>query len=326
MTTIPGDFSTTAGLAKLTVPQLKGLCKERRIVGYSKLGKAALLQKLTLVTTPNDDASTTHNLQPVLPIQVTITAPEVPEPTGHPVCQPPRLNGVISLDTHSSQAKHKISSTIQAAQLKYQAADENYGTKRPRISSVVESAKKQKNFPVDAVSIHHADSSNTTTPPVTESSHLVVQVGHPPHCSSISSTIPTVTRHTQLVRKGSSTKHHSRSFKPLVLAKAPLLASTPVNSQRVTFNDHPVDESTCIFLGVIGLESAPLSTSSFANITLPPKLSDRKRVQRWAIILCALSNEDRQTCAFVSRAFRYAGRMILLLESLTGGTPYDIST
>lgn len=33
-------------LKKLTVPQLKALCKERRVVGYSKLGKPAIIQKL----------------------------------------------------------------------------------------------------------------------------------------------------------------------------------------------------------------------------------------------------------------------------------------
>jgi hypothetical protein len=37
-------------LSKLTVSQLKALCKERRIVGYSKLGKAALLRKLAELT------------------------------------------------------------------------------------------------------------------------------------------------------------------------------------------------------------------------------------------------------------------------------------
>ena len=33
-------------LSKLTVTQLRAICKERRIVGYSKLAKAALLRKL----------------------------------------------------------------------------------------------------------------------------------------------------------------------------------------------------------------------------------------------------------------------------------------
>ncbi|RPD77425.1 hypothetical protein L226DRAFT_544076 [Lentinus tigrinus ALCF2SS1-7] len=36
----------TPPLAKLTVPQLKALCKERKITGYSKLGRQALVQKL----------------------------------------------------------------------------------------------------------------------------------------------------------------------------------------------------------------------------------------------------------------------------------------
>src|SRR5262249_23434031 len=38
--------STTSDLSKLTVSQLKQLCKERRITGYSKLSKNALIQKL----------------------------------------------------------------------------------------------------------------------------------------------------------------------------------------------------------------------------------------------------------------------------------------
>ena len=41
-----GKASTTASLQNLTVPQLKALCKEQKITGYSKLGKAALIEKL----------------------------------------------------------------------------------------------------------------------------------------------------------------------------------------------------------------------------------------------------------------------------------------
>src|SRR5712671_2824787 len=38
--------SFPSDISKLNVSQLKALCKERRIVGYSKLAKAALLRKL----------------------------------------------------------------------------------------------------------------------------------------------------------------------------------------------------------------------------------------------------------------------------------------
>ena len=41
-----GKASTATSLQKLTVPQLKALCKEQKITGYSKLGKAALIEKL----------------------------------------------------------------------------------------------------------------------------------------------------------------------------------------------------------------------------------------------------------------------------------------
>ncbi|EED81043.1 predicted protein [Postia placenta Mad-698-R] len=43
-----------------------------------------------------------------------------------------------------------------------------------------------------------------------------------------------------------------------------------------------------------------------ASITLPPSLSQRKRVHRWAVILSGLSNKEREQCVLVSRMFRYA--------------------
>ncbi|OAX32101.1 hypothetical protein K503DRAFT_805510 [Rhizopogon vinicolor AM-OR11-026] len=146
-----------------------------------------------------------------------------------------------------------------------------------------------------------------------ESSRLAV--GRIPHRSSVSSTIPVMTKHTQLVQKGSSSKRRGR-FKPLVLTETLAVANTPCNSRSITSDDHPVDEIACIFSGVFSLEAVLLPTPSFVNITLPPKLSDIKQVQRWAIILCAIPDEDSQTCALVSRAFRYAGRIVLVLGRL----------
>ena len=44
----PPSVSVLGGqdLTKLTVPQLKALCKEQKLTGYSKLGKPALVEKL----------------------------------------------------------------------------------------------------------------------------------------------------------------------------------------------------------------------------------------------------------------------------------------
>lgn len=53
-------------------------------------------------------------------------------------------------------------------------------------------------------------------------------------------------------------------------------------------------------------------------ITLPPSLTQRKRVQHWAIIFSGLTDAERRCCVLVSRTFRYAGNYnILSLSSIT---------
>ncbi|KAG1742362.1 uncharacterized protein EDB91DRAFT_1336139, partial [Suillus paluster] len=348
--------SSLAGdLAKLTVPQLKALCKECRIVGYSKLGKAALLQKLT--------DNNVHNPQPAIPIQA-ISTSEITVPvehTSHPASSlAPALSiGVTSfLDpTHDTQTAHKDSTpnisaklfpqpktlpascivgpsaatvrhssttVVAASSPDVQAPDENHGTKRPRVSAIFKSAKRQKPSPVNAASIWDADSSTSTTQPSTSAGTLKLHTGlisvtesaaeGLPRNSSVSSkAVPIVAqlRDAQLVQKESTTNRQGR-FKPLVFTRIPIVASTPVISQKATaLNDHSADETTCTPSDTFSFEAAPLSTPSFVNITFPPKLSDRKQVQRWAIILAALSDQDRHICVLVSRAFRYAGNMTL---------------
>src|SRR4051812_11699352 len=44
---------TSEDLKKLTVPQLKALCKERKLTGYSKLQKNVLIQKLLAASSSN---------------------------------------------------------------------------------------------------------------------------------------------------------------------------------------------------------------------------------------------------------------------------------
>ncbi|KAG1852011.1 hypothetical protein C8R48DRAFT_612006 [Suillus tomentosus] len=86
----------------------------------------------------------------------------------------------------------------------------------------------------------------------------------------------------------------------------PIIASTLPTSRRVSHNDYRVEKITSTPPDTFSLESAPISIPSLINITLPPKLSDRKRVQSLAVILSALTDQDRRTCTMVSRAFRYA--------------------
>ncbi|KAG2070344.1 hypothetical protein BDR04DRAFT_1018999 [Suillus decipiens] len=140
---------------------------------------------------------------------------------------------------------------------------------------------------------------------VTES---LAAVSHRPHGSSTSASsnvIPIIAqpRDINLVQKGSTTKTQGR-FKPLVFTTTPIVASTSVISRRD--NDHWVDKITSTSPDTFNIEAAPISIPSLVNITLPPKLSDRTRVQSWAVMLAALTDQDRRTCTLVSRTFRYA--------------------
>ncbi|KAG2151420.1 hypothetical protein DEU56DRAFT_880080 [Suillus clintonianus] len=345
-TTKLGMSNTTGDLAKLTVSQLKALCKQRRIVGYSKLGKAALVQKLT-----NNDA-TRGDPQPVISIRG-ISEKTAPEHTCHPAVLAPARStntGVTALDhTHNTQTangdltatsaeqptQHKAlpvpglvdpsaanhhSKTTVVAPLSSDAPNESHGTKRPYISAMFKSAKRQKPSPANAVSICGADSSNSTKSSTSAGilnartgltfatdSESPAAAGRPPHDSSFSSnTVPIIAlRNTHLVQKGSTTTSQGR-FKPLVFTTTPIVASIPVTAWRVSHNDHQANKITFTPSDIFSFEAAPNSTPSFVNITFPPKLSDRKRVQRWAVILAALTDKDRRTCILVSRAFRYA--------------------
>ena len=359
-------MSTTTGpggLAKLTVPQLKALCKERRIVGYSKLGKAALIQKLSTFTAGATTTQTNDAVQSVLPIPTPSETrkPEIPESTGHPASPvyqvPVRSSRVISPNhAQNSQSVTTVPSANQPALGLFkplpvsvltnsvtkssaldrqsspslvdgepQAPDANHRTKRPCISTEVGPAKKQR--PSAVISVCHADPSRPTkdsvpsagiftahaSPNVVESQRMAALAGRPLCHSSVSISVPSASRRSQLVQKGSLGKRHGR-FKPLVVAIPPVVASAPANGQRAPLNDHPTDEIASVFSGIFCMDAAPHSTPPFVNITFPPKLCDRKRVQRWAVILCALSDEDRQNCVLVSRAFRYAGRIMPFLE------------
>jgi hypothetical protein len=52
----------------------------------------------------------------------------------------------------------------------------------------------------------------------------------------------------------------------------------------------------------------PMVPPALSPITLPPSLSERKLVQRWAVILSGLSEKERFRCFFVSKLIRYAGK------------------
>lgn len=88
----PPSTMSSSGYQKLTVPQLKALCKERKLAGYSKLGKPALLQKLaeadlsgkTDITTPSGAGPVSNATTPSAPTTIIDTLTTISEPSEPP--------------------------------------------------------------------------------------------------------------------------------------------------------------------------------------------------------------------------------------------------
>ena len=96
-------------LKKLTVPQLKAICKERQLTGYSKLAKAALLLKLSESSQTQPSAAGTISSQVTVPsnepIELKKSKKTVEKPLRFPspvvLGQDPRAGQAIPLNDHA---------------------------------------------------------------------------------------------------------------------------------------------------------------------------------------------------------------------------------
>ena len=105
MTSAAGGAATVS-LQKLTVAQLKAICKEQKIAGYSKLGKAALIEKLVAArgkeeTAPKDATSSVKNVR----LAVDVTRAESVRIGAKASPAPPKRQPGDTNDTHIAQAE-----------------------------------------------------------------------------------------------------------------------------------------------------------------------------------------------------------------------------
>ncbi|KAJ7758529.1 hypothetical protein DFH07DRAFT_741558 [Mycena maculata] len=126
-------MSTEAELKKLTVPQLKALCKERRITGYSKLGKDVIIQKL-LGIAPAAPAPSSSATAPIL----TETATPTP---------------INSTDIHNSSASGPAVAPSHDPSLSNPASDSSIpvstSKSRPKKQKNPTTSAKRKTVPAD---------------------------------------------------------------------------------------------------------------------------------------------------------------------------------
>ncbi|RPD62799.1 hypothetical protein L227DRAFT_522666 [Lentinus tigrinus ALCF2SS1-6] len=336
---VPGAY--TPPLAKLTVPQLKALCKERKITGYSKLGRQALVQKLvesglcfadtshsgTPSTTPAErappDATTHTSTAASQPVSATASRPPSIAPTSTPSLVVPEDASTPPIDVRGlPSAPSPITvSTVQA----------EYGTPSPCVSQAPTLARNAPTSRPSVTAKKRIRPSIETMPPppakkqriLSSSSTANVQPSPAPvtamPCKPPASVVMTPTRTrvpvtpTRAVPVSApapaTVSASAKRFKPLVVNKAKISAlSTPAQSSA------SASVSSTAPVHLLALTEKPLSSlqdfeatvPALRPITLPPSLAHRKRVQSWAVILSGLSDKERAACALVSRAFRYA--------------------
>lgn len=264
-------------LSKLTVPQLKALCKERRIVGYSKLGKAALIQRLDDTTS----SSTSGGVQ---------SSPVAP-------CSTPNSRALISPSPKNAANTEHLTPN-----------------KRPAHIATPPARKRVKTASQCAYSVNHSSSLTHCVPPVSfpTTSNIFKVPAVPPR--RLSKANPELQVPGAPCRDLPTPKNVSRRFKPLTFSTPQVTTSCQTEHR----NEETLPSATASLIalgsspGMAFLSSPSIpSFLSFVSISLPPSISDRKRVQRWAVIFCGLDDSERRACCLVSRVIRYAGKRIV---------------
>jgi hypothetical protein len=329
-------------LSKLNVPQLKAICKERRIVGYSKLGKAALIRKLGELAPSSQSPSsaqtrstrTQAQTSPLPSAQVNDSlAPAAQRPTGMmptPGFSPREPNTVPG--THIPQPQSSATSgwgpipppPSSLSRDRGQNSDPSASvpvSKRiyPEISLGISQghasaeqarplAKKPK-----VVAVSSPLSARCSGIPFLTSVHVLGDGGLPDSSFSAlpgSALVPGSKEKEghQLNGQAQVVSMSGKRFKPLEVTR-PLSAmlgdgngSHGNKSANVTVQPSP--------LWHLDFPASP-EPSLLSAITIPPPLSQRKLVQRWAVILSGLSDKECLRCCLVSKLIRYAGERLV---------------
>ena len=364
---------TPLELAGLTVLQLKALCKEKKIPGYSKLGKQALIEKLSSArpisaggpprTAPVDSRAKAPTLAPDPPLPLladglhssTATEGQVSKSIRNRRMPPPSETTPRLVTTNTSSSKGTTRPQARNTKTASMAPEEpssvvdinsdsairpTFGLAKPGLAqsaaatmtSPVLNALSKPPSQIPQILISAPSNSNPQHPvPDPCLAVSIVDTSLEPGRSSANKRIrqnvermpPPPAKRPRLLPPSAipslfetivpsvPTLAPSKRFKPLVIDRsklqdhslhppARLATKTPASSDR------PVAWSPETLLADLELECFT-SVPELLPITMPPTLSHRKRVHRWAVILSGLSNTERVVCVLVSRAFRYAG-------------------
>ncbi|KAM5538672.1 hypothetical protein V8D89_007701, partial [Ganoderma adspersum] len=336
-------------LAGLTVLQLKTLCKENKVSGYSKLSKQSLIERLSGLTSGAPGGHTSN-----APVVSCARPPAVSAITSR-LFPPDSYKGHSHDSGREKETPHSTSSagpapsalaTADTSKVTTRPTGKSHKTRPPSLAierpSVTETIStfgvkvaidKGGSRPVRHTAPRvTSPASNSLPRPSASSSCVTMSAGlsssQPPsrgthkHIQQSVECMPLPSKRSRLLLPASTPKRPeiissfapplapSKRFKPLVVDKSKLQSPPGQLPARPAMETPAAGDRSVAWSSEASLANLELdhftTVPELFPITMPPTLSQRKRVHRWAMILSGLSNAERAVCVQVSRAFRYA--------------------
>ena len=301
--------------SELTVPQLKARCKELKLSGYSKLGKAALLEKLAKEECQNylplnNDTCAGQKKDAELGgsanIYLNINDAQNVEYTTAVV--PDTLDVASKYGVSSSKIGNQYSQTH-----KPQHSKNGKDVIEPRTDTFTR--QKRMNSNISFVNPKKVKTNSNLNNEKNDTS-LTIPILTPNSISREDNelrTSPSIISHhaTKLGISCSKTTQSSgeRRFRPLLpLTKCYTKQKAITNGLYTVLTSQSIlsEQPTRIPPNYLDFMTNEQPLHVVNQISMPPSLSQRKNVLKWSIILSAISDKDRIHCCLVSRMFRYA--------------------
>lgn len=333
---------TEVGLKKLTIPQLKALCKEKRIAGYSKLNKDGIVAKLldwqkssqAVASTLANTAEAPFSLGPVQPRygvsqDVSLEATSSSHRTGAVLQQSsnsiadavaPKLteNFASGLNIGSNSDSERPTDPESSREPLFKKPLSH--TNRINKSDIIQQnpTLKRRVERLEAPVRKKAKVVGTTpllTPARADVSTISPNaVGEGLRLQERQVTKVCILPQKNFVPGQGAQPSATARFKPLVPKKdnkvigAQLPPMVDSSTEKTSVKHSKVRETADSLRTIFSpLDFLREGTVLLGPISLPPSVAQRKHIPRLALVLSGISLQDLKTCALVSRSFRYAG-------------------
>ncbi|KAI5121390.1 hypothetical protein M0805_003162 [Coniferiporia weirii] len=360
MSELTANPSSSTDYTKLTVPQLKVLCRDRKFTNYSKLGKAALIEKLfrhagivpsTEKTVPQQRAKDSSSEQ--LRRRSFGQSPSL--------SNFPSSNQVLAANAHSTPANRPaLTTSVSTAKCAltdnhlHEASISNgvpnpksshlpiagqtnlvstpplaNGTSQPPSGQLAGTKRANANGPSLAHTLNKTKKKKLGDEALKGTKENVASVVH--SANALTKTVSKTPLHKPRAFPLTADNNSLNSKEKHIIPSAdalktpntydPSTLSSSANGLSSANRFRPLlpgprenrSKPACTNTGsctttahLAYLDFQPFPPVSLQPITLPPSLSQRKRIRIWSVVLCGLSNRERRQCVLVSRAFRYA--------------------